>query len=95
MRQIANSNAGTQVFTPIQDSFDDTFKGQQAVFLIGAAFAFVGGLIAWFLIPDKERDLENEDKRFRVFLEEHGYDTTGYGESIVSQVKTTGFKLDQ
>jgi hypothetical protein len=85
---------GTQIFTPIQDSFSDTFKGQQAVFLIGAAFATMGGLIAWFLIPDKEKDLESEDKRFREFLEANGYDTGPRGESIVSQVKRSGFKLD-
>ena len=64
------------------------------MFLIGAAFALVGGLISWFLIPDKERDLESEDKRFREFLEANGYDTMGYGESIVSQIKNSGFKLD-
>ena len=89
----AGAAIGTQVFTPIQDSFDDTFKGQQAVFLIGAGFAAVGGLISWFMIPDKDRDLESEDKRFRIFLEEHGYDTSGYGESMASQIKGTGFKL--
>jgi len=46
----AGAAIGTQVFTPIQDSFSDMEKGQQGVFLIGAGFAVVGGLIAWFLI---------------------------------------------
>ncbi len=89
----AGAAIGTQMFTPIQDSFSNTEKGQQGVFLIGSAFAIVGGLIAWFLIPDKERDLESEDVRFRAFLEEKGFDTSVYGESLVSQTKTTGFKL--
>ena len=53
----------TQVFTLIQNSISNTENWQQGVFLIGAAFAIVGGLIAWFLIPDKERDLESEDAR--------------------------------
>ncbi|KAI5461005.1 major facilitator superfamily domain-containing protein [Mariannaea sp. PMI_226] len=70
----AGAAIGTQVFTPIQNSFSDEQKGIQAVFLIGAAFAAVGGIIAWFLIPDRERDLENEDARFRVYLEENGYE---------------------
>ncbi|PMD32314.1 MFS general substrate transporter [Hyaloscypha variabilis F] len=89
----AGAAIGTQVFTPIQDSFSDTQKGQQGVFLIGSAFAIVGGLIAWFFIPDKERDLESEDARFRAYLEEKGFDTSFYGESLAEQTKTTGFKL--
>jgi hypothetical protein len=51
-------------------------------------------LISWFLIPDKERDLESEDLRFREFLGANGYDTSFYGESLVEQVKSTAFKLN-
>jgi hypothetical protein len=61
------------------------------VFLIGAAFASTGGLIAWFLIPDRERDLESEDSRFRAYLEEHGFDTE-FGESLEQNLKSTAFK---
>lgn len=43
------------------------------MFLIGAAFAMTGAAISWFLIPDKERDLENEDILFREYLAQHGY----------------------
>jgi len=90
----AGAAIGTQVFQPIQDSFSDIQKGQQGVFLIGAAFALVGGLISWFLIPDKERDLESEDIKFRAYLEEHGFDTSFYGESLIEQTKGTLFKLN-
>jgi MFS family permease len=90
----AGAAIGTQVFTPIQNSFSDTFKGQQAVFLIGAGFAMMGGLISWFLIPDKERDLESEDLRFKEFLEANGFDTSVYGESLAKQVKSTAFKIE-
>lgn len=89
----AGAAIGTQVFTPIQDSFSSTEKGQQGVFLIGAAFAIVGGLVAWFLIPDKEKDLESEDVRFRSYLEEKGFDTSCYGVTIEKEMKTTGFRL--
>ena len=51
--------------------------------MIESAFAIAGGLIAWFLIPDKEKDLESEDVRFRTYLEERGIDTSFYGESLV------------
>jgi hypothetical protein len=80
------------VFTPIQDSFDSVEKGQQAVFLIGAGFAMVGAIISWVLIPDKERDLESEDVRFKAYLEANGHDTSFFGESLVEEVKSTSFK---
>ncbi|KAJ5907294.1 uncharacterized protein N7473_004210 [Penicillium subrubescens] len=79
----AGASIGTQVFTPIQNSFESTEKGQQAVFLIGAAFTVVGGLIAWFLIPDMSRELETEDARFKAYLQENGYDFDLYGEALV------------
>lgn len=69
----AGAAIGTQVFIPIQNSFGDANKGVQGVFLIGAAFAMTGAIISWFLIPDKERDLENEDALFREYLAQHGY----------------------
>jgi len=89
----AGAAIGTQVFTPIQDSFSSTQRGQQGVFLIGSAFAMVGGLIAWFLIPDKEKDLESEDVRFRTYLEERGFDTSFYGVTLEDEMKTTAFKI--
>lgn len=80
------------VFTPIQSSFGDDFKGTQAVFLIGAAFAAVGGLVAWFLIPDRERDLESEDVRFREYLEANGW-TCDFGDTLQGELKSTTYKI--
>ncbi|GIJ87829.1 hypothetical protein Asppvi_006742 [Aspergillus pseudoviridinutans] len=79
----AGAAIGTEVFTPIQNSFDSTFKGQQAVFLIGSGFAVLGGLCSWFLIPDMSRELETEDARFKAYLEENGYDISHYGEALL------------
>ncbi|KAJ5706574.1 hypothetical protein N7488_006375 [Penicillium malachiteum] len=76
----AGASIGTQVFTPIQNSFSSTLKGQQAVFLIGSAFCIVGGIVAWYFIPDMSRELETEDARFKAYLEENGYDITNYGD---------------
>ncbi|PYH92069.1 metabolite transport protein [Aspergillus ellipticus CBS 707.79] len=78
----AGASIGTEVFTPIQDSFSSTYKGQQAVFLIGSAFTIVGGLIAWSLIPGMSRELETEDAKFKAYLEENGYDISSYGDSL-------------
>ncbi len=88
----AGAAIGTQVFTPIQNSFGSENAGIQGVFLIGAAFAATGALIAWFLIPDRERDLESEDARFRAYLAEHGFDTD-FGETLEKNLKTTAFKV--
>ncbi|KAL1965494.1 hypothetical protein VTN77DRAFT_5750 [Rasamsonia byssochlamydoides] len=70
----AGAAIGKQVFTPIQDSFADTFRGQQGVFPIGSAFTIVGGLVPWFLIPDMSREVEMEDVRFQRYLEKNGYE---------------------
>jgi hypothetical protein len=60
--------------------------------LIGAAFALVGGIIAWVFIPDMDRELEGEDARFRAYLAEHGYSGV-FGESLEAEIKTTNFKI--
>ncbi|OAP61446.1 hypothetical protein AYL99_03649 [Fonsecaea erecta] len=87
----AGAAIGTQVFTPIQDSFGDTQKGTQAVFLIGAGFAAAGGIISWIFIPNRDRELESEDAKFREYLAAHGYEGE-FGESLVAEVRTTVFK---
>ncbi|OOF99911.1 hypothetical protein ASPCADRAFT_402571 [Aspergillus carbonarius ITEM 5010] len=83
----AGASIGTEVFTPIQNSFSSTEKGQQAVFLIGSAFTIVGALIAWFLIPDMSRELETEDAKFKAYLEENRYDISSYGEALCVERK--------
>lgn len=89
----AGAAIGTQMFTPIQNSFSSSQKGVQAVFLIGSAFAVVGGLIVWFVIPDREMDLESEDAKFRAYLAENGYTGT-FGDLLEHELKTTNFKVD-
>ena len=51
----------------------------------------VGGIISWVFIPDRDRELEGEDARFRAYLAEHGY-TGFFGESLEAEIKTTSFK---
>ena len=85
----------TQVFIPIQNSLGGGQKGQQGVFLIASAFAIVGGVITWILVPDMERDMEGEDARFRQYLEENGYEKSALGGmSLTEQMKSTTLKLD-
>ncbi|KAL8276651.1 hypothetical protein RQP46_010919 [Phenoliferia psychrophenolica] len=75
----AGAAIGTQVFTPIQESFPSVLKGQQAVFLIGAGFALAGALVTWFFTPEMPRDLATEDAAFKAYLEENGWDTSSWG----------------
>ncbi len=89
----AGATIGSEVFEPIQNSFSDPQRGVQAVFLIGAAFATVGGIMAWLLLPDKTgHDLEEEDVQFRKYLEEHGYKGI-FGETFEVEVKTTTYRI--
>ncbi|EXA32631.1 hypothetical protein NW761_012471 [Fusarium oxysporum] len=70
---------GTQALSKCLVSFDDKLKGQQVVFLIGSAISVVGVLCVWFLIPNHPKTLEEEDVRFKAYLEENGYDTSQMG----------------
>ncbi|THX98628.1 major facilitator superfamily transporter [Aureobasidium pullulans] len=64
----AGAAIGTQVFTPITAN-----AGDQGAFLVGSAFAVLGALIAFFVIPDVGRKLENEDEAWKRYLEENGW----------------------
>jgi hypothetical protein len=82
----AGAAIGTEVFIPIQESFAIEDKALQGVFLIGSAFALTGGLISWFLIPDRDRDLSNEDEEFRTYLAENGYVGRFGGKDLIARI---------
>jgi hypothetical protein len=46
-----------------------------------------------YLKSKSYNELESEDVRFRAYLEDHGYDTSFYGESLIDESKTTVFKV--
>lgn len=73
----AGAAIGTQVFTAILNSYvDDTEKGNQVAFLIGSGFAVLGALVAFFVIPDVSRRLEDDDAAWKVYLADHGWEAT-------------------
>ncbi len=77
----AGAAIGTQVFTAILNSYtDNPGKGDQTAFLIGSAFAVLGALIAFFVIPDVSRNLEDDDAAWKVYLADNGWDAT-WGDS--------------
>lgn len=69
----AGAAIGTQVFTTILNSYDDPTKGNQVTFLIGSGLAAVGSVIAFFVIPDASRMLDDEDSAWKVYLMDHGW----------------------
>ncbi|UNI22740.1 hypothetical protein JDV02_008603 [Purpureocillium takamizusanense] len=71
----AGAAIGTQVFTAILNSYkDNPGKGDQVVFLIGSAFAVLGAIVAFFVIPDVSRRLEDDDAAWKVYLADHGWE---------------------
>lgn len=71
----AGAAIGTAVFAPILASYGNSvYRGNQAVFLIGSAFAAAGALSSWFIIPDISNRLENEDDAWKAYLKENGYE---------------------
>jgi len=67
---------GITVLTQAVNSFDDPVRGQQVLYLIGSAspLCFVR-----FLLPRHSQTLEEEDAKFRKYLEAEGYDTSKIG----------------
>lgn len=77
----AGAAIGTQVFSAILASWADEQKANQATFLIGAAFAVVGALVAWFVIPDVSARLGDEDEAWKRYLAENGW-TAEWGDEV-------------
>jgi MFS family permease len=70
----AGAAIGTQVFTAILNAYsDDSNQGDQVAFLIGSGFAVLGALVAWFVIPDVSRQLDDDDAAWKVYLADHGF----------------------
>ncbi|TQV95629.1 hypothetical protein V2A60_000814 [Cordyceps javanica] len=72
---------GTEALSKVLSSYDERLKGQQALFLIGSGISVVGTVCVWFLIPNASapKNLEDEDMRFKKYLEDNGYDTSNMG----------------
>lgn len=73
----AGAAIGTQVFTAILNSYSDNpGKGDQVAFLIGSGFAVLGACVAFFVIPDVSRRLDDDDAAWKVYLADHGWEAT-------------------
>ncbi|ETS82904.1 hypothetical protein PFICI_04780 [Pestalotiopsis fici W106-1] len=88
----AGAAIGTQVFTAILNAYTDDSKGDQVAFLIGSGFAVLGALIAWFVIPDVSRQLDDDDAAWKVYLADHGFQAE-WGDNVTKD--PAGVVMDQ
>lgn len=88
----AGAAIGTEVFTAIQSSYDDSSKGNQVAFLVGSTFATLGAAIALLVIPDVPSRLSEDDEAWKKYLAEHGWKAE-WGDKVTKD--PTGVMLDQ
>ena len=53
---------------------DEPEKGNQAAFLIGSAFAVLGALLAFFVIPEVSTRLDDDDQAWKQYLLDNGWE---------------------
>lgn len=54
--------------------------GQQNLFWVASSLALFAAAIAWFFLPEINQDtIDFEDRRFRAYLQDNGYDTSRMG----------------
>ena len=59
---------------------DNTTKAGQYPFFVSSSLCFLSAMIALFLLPDIGQDtIEEEDIKFRAYLEDNGFDTSTMG----------------
>ncbi|KAL8301075.1 hypothetical protein RB593_000058 [Gaeumannomyces tritici] len=71
----AGAAIGTEVFTAILNAYaDDPTQGNKTAFLIASGFAVMGALIALFVIPEASRSLDDQDREWKKYLAENGWE---------------------
>ncbi|KAF2091550.1 MFS phospholipid transporter-like protein Git1 [Saccharata proteae CBS 121410] len=71
---------GTYVFPIIQNNASSDVAAGQNPFWIASSLAILSGVIAFFCLPTVGQDtIDEEDVRFREYLESQGYDTSLMG----------------
>ncbi|KAF9237651.1 major facilitator superfamily domain-containing protein [Melanogaster broomeanus] len=73
---------GTWFLTQTINDFGgpDTAKGNTGPFWLGSGLAILSALVVFFLVKPLTHDgMKEEDEKFRLYLEEHGFDTSLMG----------------
>ncbi|TPX09137.1 uncharacterized protein E0L32_001600 [Thyridium curvatum] len=91
----AGAAIGTEVFTAIMGAYVDPEKGNQVAFLVGSAFAVLGALNAWFVVQNGEKHLEDEDRIWKEYLVQNGWDASWGDRETQDPAATLKQKLEQ
>lgn len=76
---------GTYVFPVIQDNAPNEIRAGQDPFFVSSALCLFSAALAIFCLPHIGQDtITEEDTKFRLYLEEHGYDTSSMGQKSES-----------
>jgi MFS family permease len=72
---------GTYLFPIMQNRYESgSVRAGQVPFVVASALALFSGLLSWFCLPSIGQDMiDEEDRRFRKYLERHGYDISKMG----------------
>lgn len=86
---------GTYIFPYlVADAGDNVIKQGQYPFYLSSALCLFSALIAFLFLPTiTQYTVEQEDARFRTFLEENGYDTSTMGSKEYKRTRPTGQAL--
>lgn len=63
----------------------DSTRGNTGPFWVGSGLAILSAIVTFFFIRTLTVDgMANEDRKFRAYLEAHGWDTSQMGDGSVS-----------
>jgi MFS family permease len=82
---------GSYVFPIIKKHAPNPTRAGQDPFFVGSALAIFSGFLALFFLPEIGQDtIEEEDIKFREYLERNGYDTSQMGTRALLTPNATG-----
>jgi MFS family permease len=82
---------GSYVFPIIRKHAPNPTRAGQDPFFVGSALAIFSGFLALFFLPEIGQDtIEEEDIKFREYLERNGYDTSQMGTRALLAPSATG-----
>ena len=68
-----------------------TSRGNSGPFFVGSGLAALSGIICLLFIPRLDQDcIQDEDIKFRTYLQEQGFDTSGMGIPVEKELVTGG-----
>jgi len=102
----AGAFIGIWIFPPIINAFGgpDSIRGNTGPFWIGSAMAFLNAFVTLFFVHPLDSDgMDEEDAKFREYLEAHGYDTSmmgleegsGYTTAVEENIMGIGRKVER